>query len=624
MAAKQDKSGDIVINGFDAGIADDPYQGIGNLINANITSIPGEASVNFATSQISPPVISNGSVTSSNAGTDYFTYTGASGLENYMTVVFSSQSGMGIAVNTAYWVVNLNGAGPGTFQLTTDYAQTSLFNVTGNGTGSFIVAQVSVEPITGAGSGQPKFFAYDGQDGAYFMLTSAGDLWTNIRTTTSGYWTWTGPSGTTVGLNEGSGLAYYTSFDKSNSYVFVFRNTTIDYFIVRSAGNIDLQWVFGWTPSDGTGGHATQTLNTSTTFHNAYVGQDDVLYWCDGSFIGSLREVEDPPPQVTAFSPSDTSTYVYAKQALSIPYQDSSQCLAELGVNLLIGGKSNAVYPWDRSSPTFSYPILLAEFDVRQLVTVNTSTYIFVGNRGRIWVTNGSQANLWKKIPDFLSKTVEPYYQWGGVCSNKNQLYFSFGVTSNAGTTNTNYGGIWAIDIDSKAIRLSNTLSYQSTVYNGYALCLIPNFAASPAGLGFYAGWDNGSSLRGIDTTTSAPYAGGTNVANTIIDTDLVSVGTSLKPTSNGRVEFKLSVPIVPGESIKIQYRQKFSDAFADISATTLFNFSTISTNDWTGYSGFYSNVNFQNSQWIQLRAVLTSTASSPSYARLTEIRLGN
>lgn len=614
---------DIVISGFEKGIADDPFDGISNLINTNITSVPGQATVNFATSQISPPVIPSGSVISSNAGTDYFTYTGAAGLENYMTIIFSAQSGTGVSLNTAYWIINLNGAGAGTFQLTTDYAQTSIFNVTGNGTGTFRTANIAIEPITTAGTGQPKFFTYDEPDAAYFLLTTAGALWSNIKTTTSGYWTYCGPSGTTAGLNQGAGLAYIQSTIPSNgqynSYIIVFRNTTIDYFIVKSAGVQNLQWVFGWTPSDGTASHATVTLNTNTSIHNAYFGQDNVLYWCDGSFLGSIFETPDGPPQTIILDLSNTAKYTYAFQALELPTLDNSQCLAELGTNLLIGGQNNAIYPWDRISTSFRYPILIAEYNIQQLVTVNTNTYIFAGNRGRIYLTNGSQAQLYKKIPDHISGTIEPYYTWGGATSQKNQLYFSFLATTNAGVTLNNYGGVWGIDLDTKAIRMTNTFSYQTTTYNGYALGIIPNFSQTASGTGLYIGWDSGAGTRGIDTTITAPYAGGTAVAVGIVDSDLIPIGTFLNPTTNGQVEFKLSVPLVSGESIQLYYRQKFSDNFTAINSSQVGNglFTAVGT-----YSGVCQSVNFEQSQWIQIRAVIISTAVNPTYTRLTELRL--
>jgi hypothetical protein len=80
-----------------------------------------------------------------------------------------------------------------------------------------------------------------------------------------------------------------------------------------------------------------------------------------------------------------------------------------LGNQILIGGKFNAIYVWDRLKFYYDYRIYLPETFVTKLLTINTTVYIFSGNRGRIYQTNGSQASLYKKIPDHLSDTVEPY-----------------------------------------------------------------------------------------------------------------------------------------------------------------------------------------------------------------------
>jgi len=86
-------------------------------------------------------------------------------------------------------------------------------------------------------------------------------------------------------------------------------------------------------------------------------------------------------------------------------------------------------------------------------------------------------------MPDHLSGTVEPYYTWGGAMSNKNQLYFSLFALNNDSSANTNYGGVWAIDLDSKygyggftsgILRMVNQLSYGT--YAGYATGMIPKF----------------------------------------------------------------------------------------------------------------------------------------------------
>ena len=594
---------DIVIQGFEQGIANDPYEGISDCRNINLISIPKEASVNFSTSQISQVPLT-GTVT--NASSNVATYTVSGGLlDNNVAIQFSSQSGLGVTVGQTYYIGAISGGGGGTFQLYSDYAGTSLVTLTNGGTGVWATVNMTL----------PKYFAFDGV--YYWLVDSSGQVWSNKNTTpnTGNKWTFTGNKPNNS--SNGNGLIYYAG------YIFVFSNQSIDY---TPTGTVS--WVYQWSPSTATVNNsglwsATPTILSymnSVPIHQGIIAPDNKVYFCDGSYIDRFFQQAGQ-----TFAPQTATSYVW-DQTKVLPLNDIAQCIAPLGNNLLIGGILNVVYPWDTFSQTALYPILLAEYNVQQLVTVNTNCFIFVGNRGRVWITNGSQAQLFVKIPDHLSGTVEPYYTWGGAFSNKNQIYFSALVTTNGGVANNNYGGVWAINLSSgltgidigNCLRLVNQLSYGT--YAGYASAMISQFSGNPAGTGYFAGWYDGVSGYGIDTTSSTPYTG----RQAYIDSDLIPMGTFLRPVSNGRVEFKLAVPIVNGESIKLQYRQRFSDSFADLSSTVLFNYSTSTNgggNGWNGYSGGYQSVNFQNSQWVQIRAVLTSTGSSPSYVRLTELR---
>lgn len=604
------EKGDIVIKGFEQGISDDPYAGISDCRNINLISIPKEASVLFSTSQISP-LLDSGTMTTSSAADDTVSLSVGT-LATMQAIKFSvlSDATKGIALNTTYWVQRVSS---GIYSLYSDYMMTALINITADSlTGTWATVNM----------GTPKYFNHfvNPYVDKYFMVDSNGLVWSNFYTVNGAigdpdYWTYTGNTTTgTNGSTTGNGLVSYQPSDVGTTgigYLFVFRDFQIDYATITS--NASLVWSYGWKPSTGATGqngylkaYNSGGASIYNSSHEALVAPDNKIYYCDSNWIGRFYQAS---PTV-GFLPGTPSTYVFDQTSV-LPFIDTCQCLAPLGNSLLIGGKNNTVYPWDTFSQLPSYPILVAESNIVKMVTVNTNTYIFVGNRGRIYTTNGTNAQLYKKIPDYLSGTVEPYFAWGGVCSQKNQLYFSASVTKNSGASITAYGGLWAIDLDTKAIRMTNKLSYGT--YAGYATAMIPNFGTNPAGTGLWIGWNSGASTYGIDTTSSNPYSSG----QAYIDSDLIPIGTFLKPTTSGRVEFKLAVPLVANESIKIQYRQKFSDSFADIDANTLFNTAGV-------YSGVYQNVSFDNSQWIQLRAILTSTNSNPSYCRLTEIRLGN
>ncbi len=590
----RDKS--IVIDGFQQGIADDPFSGIADLRNVNLISVPGEASVLFSTSQISPNQAS-GNLSSADPVADTVTLTGYSNLSNLQAITFSGASlPAGITAGTVYWVSDNTG---GVYQLYSDWATNTLVNITGNGSGTWATVNMS----------NPTYFTYynNNYDTGYFMVDGAGRVWTNIFMGSAGKWRYFASTS-----GSGNGLVTYQSSIggiSGTGYLFVFRDYIIDYFkIVHTTGVYTITPHVGWNPDDGTDGNNNKLKNYNNlngTNHYAIQGPDNKVYYCDGNYISVFYQAAIDTPFDPASRPSYTISHFYV-----LPYNDRAQCITPLGNTMLIGGMKNVIYSWDTFSNLASNFIFIAEFNIVNMVTVNTNVYVFVGNRGRIWITNGSQAQLYKKIPDHISGTIEPYFTWGGACNQKNQLYFSASVTQNDGTAIAQYGGVWAIDLQTSAIRLSNKLSYNT--YAGYAPAIIPNFVTTPAGTGLFIGWYSGvSGNYGIDTTVSAPYTG----SQAEIVSDLIPIGTFDMPKDMERVEYKLTKPLVSGESITIYARQTFD--------TTDTGWGTAILSDST--VGNFSNsapANFKNAQWLQLKAVLNSTATSPSYVRLKELRI--
>lgn len=591
----------IVMDGFRNGISDDPYEGISDMRNLNIIPIPQEVSVNWAT-EIRSYTHAAGTITSADTGADTILISGTNlQLAQAFTIAGTSLPG-GITAGTSYWALPTGG---GNYQL---YTQPSLnpsflVNITTSGTpGNWTYTSIDMT--------LPKYFTFDGTN--YWMVDSSGRVWSDYFAASGGIWTYTGNLPNNI--SNGNGIIAYQAWNSNpaattNKYIFVMSNSSIDYATLSAT---TITWNYQWTPGvnyTAPGSYSASpsaVLHTPSSFnynHEAIVGTDNRVYFTDANWVESFYQTSP----TTAFDPEVASTYTFNESTI-LPFNDIGNCLAQLGTNLLIGGRKNVIYPWDRFSTTNSYPILISEFNIQKLVTVNTNTYIFSGNRGRIYITNGSQAQFYKKLPDHLSGTVEPYYIWGGATANKNQLYFSAKTINNSGTPLNTMGGVWGIDLDNKAIRLVNQMSYGT--YAGYASALIPNFSSTASGTGLFIGWDSGTSTYGIDTTISTPYTG----SQAYIDFDLIPIGTILKPKEPKTVEYKLSVPMVTNESVSIYYRLNFNNSY------TLIFTSTNTTN--LGGISESSQTNFDNAQWIQLRAVLNSTASSPSFTRLKEIRI--
>lgn len=582
---------EIVINGFENGIADSPYLGIADIRNANITTSPRQASVGFATVGVTLPPSGYTSVAYTTAsGTDVFTTASTSGF----------YAGMGLTINTisptagptagnTYYVNTIT---PTTFKLYSNLSADNLIDITANATGTFSV-QTFGTPIDSLSSPSTTFNSLGKNVRDTFVKTSDGLLW-YLR-----------PDGANVNSIQFLGNLGHSTAGSPNyglavayNYLFVFQSAKIDYLplanLFSGIVNPSALWVYGWqdTTISGTGHRAI------TSFTNGNV------YFCNKTDIGIIKQVRGQ-----TFNAATGSTYVYSQQGLpsGLPANDRATCLSQLGQNLLIGGIQNYVYPWDRTSDSYVNPLILAENFTTCIVSMNSSAYIFAGNRGRIYITNGSNIQEFKKFPDALSGTVNPYYNWGWGIYWKDQLVFSLSGTDNAGTTISNFAGLWSIDIeDTKALRLSNSLSYGT--YAGTVPTLANMGGINPTGDGVYAFWSNGTG--GVDYTSSSPY---TNY-ECRIDTDIIPVGTFLTKNTFSNIEFKLAKPLVSGETVRISQRSNLTSSFVDVPVTE---------GGGTGdLSGVCTPVNFENVQWIQFRIEMSSTASSPSYVPLTEIIL--
>lgn len=514
-------------------------------------------------------------------------------LYNREAVIFAGGSlPTGIVAGTVYFIGDIDTL-LSTFNLYTTPALTTLVAVNGNGSGTFA-------SLTFA---SPKYFTSQtlNDDGVptyrYFVQNSDGRVWYYYAAITN----WVYLNNTQLDTAYGNGLGVY------HGYLFAWRATYLDY-LPLAGDPMANSWVYGWNPIDGTSGYAfiSNVISNTPFSHEILIGTDDAMYSCDSSFVQSvIRKVDQ------TFDPTDPSTYTWSQQGLALPNYDSAQCLAELGNNLLVGGALNAIYPWDRVSPSFTYPILVSDTYVKKMVTVNTSTYMLVGRRGKIYITNGSQAEEWKKVPDHLSNTIEPYFAWGGIGADRENLYFGVQATTNGGVAINQYGGLWAINLKTKALRLLNKLSYGT--YAGLATALLVRTQNSetnpPPGYNLFIGWSDGAGAGGIDGYSGNPYIAG----ESIVTSDMIPIGTFLKPFTPSQIEWKTSVPLVAGENVAIYFRGNLTASF------------TLIPSDETTLVGAISEVlkaNFEKLQWIELQGVLTSSNTTPTYTRLTEIRI--
>jgi hypothetical protein len=584
---------ELVISGFENGVASSPYEGIGDMRNMDIITAPKQASVMFGTTAVTlPPSGYTGVAFSVDAGTDVVTTASTTGFYVGMAVTIVTISGAdSFIAGRTYYVGDIT---PTTFKLYVSPRLLSVFDTTTNRTGTFTVHTFGTPvdsvstPLSALGA------SFGSTTKASLILTSDAFVWflsPGISSVPANTLQFLGNIGhSTVSGTITRGIVIW------KGYIFIFCDESIDYVLAQvlssPSQNPSALWVYGWQT----------TLHSSFYGHRALAATDSALYFCNDGSVGSLLENAGE-----SFSPTDTDTYTFNIDALVLPPEESATCLAQLGVNLLIGGLNNFIYPWDRVSTSFSYPLVVAESFISCIVSTNSNAYIFAGQRGRIYITNGSNVDLFKKFPDSLSAIVEPYYKWDWAIYYKNQLYFSLYCTDNSSVAIENFAGLWAIDLNNDALRLSNSLSFGT--YTGRVRTLLPMGQPYPTGDGIYAAWVSGATT-GIDYGSATPYIN----YEARIDTDIIPVGTFLFPNTFSNVEFKLAKPLVSGESVKLSQRKNLTSSFAEIGTT-----SYSATTDTLSYA---HPVNFELSQWLQIRAETSSTATTPSYCPLLEIRL--
>lgn len=319
-----------------------------------------------------------------------------------------------------------------------------------------------------------------------------------------------------------------------------------------------------------------------------------------------------------------TPTLQLSTQRLNLPANDTAQCMVEIGNTVLIGAVSNNIYPWNQIDATPSDFIALPENDVKVMVNVNNMAYIFAGNKGNIYVSNGSVASLALKVPDYCAGVpgtpltyIEPVFYWGDAAFLRGRVYFS--ILDQTATKAGNCGGIWSFipsqNIDPSqevglSLRLENQQSYGD--YDGVATIIIPNQIQTVTSPQYWAAWQDsystGTSAFGIDYTGTVP------VTTYVVETDLIPTGTLLAKNTFTQLEYKLSTPLASGDSVQLFWRINATDAWTSAGTAEVETANPI--------SGFYQMA-FQKTQWVQFRAVsTTSGTTASSFVRLSQIRL--
>ncbi len=538
MSSKQQP---LIIKDWDSGMAESPHKGFGLFRNADLQSFPGAVKVCKKPSTLFHSIREQ--VFTADAGTDICTAPTSIEINganmNGAAVYFTTTNTLpaGLAINTIYFLIYVTN---NTFKIATSYknsagsAAGTAIDITGAGTGVHTMHQVPIGTI--------NWIIEDPRTNTQYMLGSNGRVWFSGGTRAYLLHNSTIDTGAAAVTNaNGKGLAISPFSNTNKTFLFVFRNALIDVIDVFGATTIEaLAWSNGWkTMNSGSG---------SGNSHHAIKGEDDVIYFCDDRYVGSIVENSGQ-----LFDPATAATFTFNNQALDLSAYEIAQCLEEQNGNLLVGGNTfNQIYPWDRISDSFELPIYVAEYSIKRMKNIGGTVYILAGSWGNIYSTQGSTVKWVIKLPVYATNNVGSIRSnpiiWGGISAVNGDLLF--GVE----TVTSGNSGVWRLSKE-------GVLTIDNVPSTGSAN-VIAIYAKNEFYLMGYSGGADDFSL----TKLYENY-------ETVINSPLYKVATKLEKAVYSRMEVVLARPATGG-NLRVSYRQNLSGSF-----TTIATFTADSTN---------------------------------------------
>lgn len=518
-------NGPIKIGAADwTGIADSPHEGLGLLKNVEIGAYPGSIRAGKkALTKFHSPLSATFTADSS---TDTMTLAGA--VPQTGTAITVSNSGGGLpaplAASTVYYIIRVSGT---TFKLATTIANanaSTAIDITTNGTGTQTAA--TVDP------GTIRHYVNDPRLGRRFCIDSNSRVWydtgSNIFLLLNNAALVVG-GGATATNGVGNGLAIFRVSDGTATYLFAYRNNAIDVINVFGTSNKETPaWTTAW-----------QTMNTaagSSNSHHSIVGQDNIIYFTDDRYVGSIVEKAG-----SVFDPATAGTYTYNNQALTLPLGSLAYWLEQLGVNLLTTVSNDSyIYPWDRSSVSFGLPIPIGEYGGNKMKNLGNIVYVLAGQKGNVYWTQGTYVRPFKTLPQYLvNNSATPsasQVTWGGIGAATGRLVVGVAATSGQ-------SGVYMLD-PSGALTLDN---YPST---GQAAVTAIYAQDDFYEMGYAGGGDY------MDTTRY------TNL-ECVLQSKLYRVGNRTQKGHLSNLEVQIAVGLVG--SISFSYRTDLTSSFTAI-----------------------------------------------------------
>lgn len=346
--------------------------------------------------------------------------------------------------------------------------------------------------------------------------------------------------------------------------------------------------------------NGTSASQTGVQHMSLVTANDGDLYFCNGANIGAIKLNFNQ-----IFSKNNMSTFTFNSNVLALPPTETSAWMTELKNNLIVMGQYK-LYPWDFTSPYWQNPVPMDEKIIKGINILN-NIYLFAGNKGNIYISNGYSVSRYARLPDYVAGVVDPSWNIGGIMQHRQKLYFQ-ALAKNGQTGSNLLAGAFSLDLDTGALNMENQFSAGTTptgmVQTGV---LIDDNDTTINYDKWYSAF--GANVSYIDYNDTTLYSNN----EPMIETDIIPVGTFLQNRNFSSAEFKLDQPMQSGDSISLYGRQSLSDAYTLLGTTT----SAV-------LSDAFQTIPLQNWQWLQLKATFScnATSTASSFNRLREIRI--
>lgn len=396
--------------------------------------------------------------------------------------------------------------------------------------GALLCGRKAVEESNGTFDSLVRYMSYDAQNDILYGGSATGQL---LSRTSGGTWDDVNDNGIALSqADECNGIAFW------KDHIIYAETTKLHVFDIANPF-----WNEDWQT------FAEGTRNLIDLPHFMHIGQDDVVYMCDGKYIASLQEQSGQ-----TFDPTNSGTYTFNAQALDLPDGYVANSLDEYGQYLIIGtyysevlnrGNRADTFPWDRTSASFNIPIQATGNGV--LLSKNHNNRLFTiidRTNGRITSTNLSSYEVLKEIRN-ISDEMKVFPD--AIDVKDNEILFGLGSDT---ATAENLGVYGYKD---GFYHLKNVLSCGDT---GVEIGSIKNIGDNK----LIVTWEyNGT--YGADLISDDRYSN----YDSRIDSQYYQVGTPLNLKQFQNLDIHLGKNLSTGQGVKVYYRSSLADSFTEI-----------------------------------------------------------